>query len=57
MSQAVLRAGLGKTVLSAVTAVMEECVMLSQETAPVGWAGQETAVIKVSTDFAQFTQT
>lgn len=48
MSQVVLRAGLRRTVLSAVTAVMEDCVTQSQETAPVGWAGQETAVIEVS---------
>ncbi len=27
---------------------MEDCVTRSQETAPVDWAGQETAVIEVS---------
>lgn len=46
VAKVVPRAGLGKTVLSAVTAVMEDCVTRSQETAPVGWAGQETAVIE-----------
>lgn len=46
VAKVVLRAGLGRTVLSAVTAVMEDCVTRSQETAPVDWAGQETAVIQ-----------
>lgn len=48
MCQAALRAGLERTVLNVVTAVMEERVMRLQETAPVAWAGQVTAVIKVS---------
>lgn len=47
MCQAALRAGLEKTVLNAVTAVMEERVTRLQETAPVAWDGQVTAVIKV----------
>lgn len=46
VGKVVLRAGLVRTVLSAVTAVMEDCVTQLQETAPVGWAGQETAVIE-----------
>lgn len=46
VGKAVLRAGLERIVISAVTAAMAECVTLLQDTAAVHWAGQETPVRK-----------
>lgn len=46
--QAVLLDGLEGTVLSAVTAVTEDCVTLSLEAVPVVWAGPGLTVIQVS---------
>lgn len=46
VGKVVLRAGLERIVISAVTAVMEECVTLLQDAAAVHWAGQETPVRK-----------
>lgn len=47
--QAALQAGSGRTVSSAVTAVMAECVTLPPATVPAVWAGRVHAAIKVTT--------